>query len=67
MFCLISPSEPSGGGVRIAQKSNAEFAVAPPLFWVSCAPDVVPDWDYYDLANNQIVTQPPSEPPPVPL
>jgi hypothetical protein len=40
---------------RVAEVCDAEFEVAPPLFWVDCADDVVADQFYYDTATNQIL------------
>ena len=33
---LISPTEPRGDGVRVADVCENEFPVAGPLFWVDC-------------------------------
>jgi hypothetical protein len=40
---------------RIAEVSATPFEVAPPLFWVSCADNVVADQWYYDSATQQCV------------
>ena len=61
---LISPNEPvrSYGGVllgeRVAETAATPFEVAPPMFWIACAEDVVADAWYYDLATSQIVQIP---------
>ena len=39
---------------RVAEICDAEFEVAPPLFWADCADDVVADQFYYDTATNEI-------------
>lgn len=49
---------------RVAEVATADFPVAPPLFWVDCADDVVADAWYYDNVNQTILLVPP--PPPVP-
>jgi hypothetical protein len=69
MFALISPKEEawSNGsmtqpsvllGQRVAEVSAAEFPVAPPLFWMPCANDVVADQYYYDPNDQQIKPKP---------
>lgn len=73
MNALISPNEkvidPNTGlvvGERVAEVSANPFEVALPLFWVSCAADVVADWYYYDPSDQQIKPTPeliPPEPP----
>jgi len=71
MQALISPNEivylPDGTtGERIAQVSEQTFEVAPPLFWMVCANDVVPGLWYYDPQDQQIklVPETPVEPAP---
>jgi hypothetical protein len=39
---------------RVAEICDAEFEIAPPLFWVDCADDVIADQFYYDTATNEI-------------
>lgn len=47
MKALISPNEPRGEGLRVAEVMPSEFAVAEPLFWVDCPDEVVADmWIY---------------------
>jgi hypothetical protein len=66
MFALISPNEPALDnsippvvlGQRVAEVSAAEFPVAPPLFWMPCANDVVADQYYYDPNDQQIKPKP---------
>ena len=66
---LISPEEKVYAydgtllGERIAEVSANPFEVAPPLFWVSCADDVVADQWYWTGDACQPVPLPP--PPPV--
>ena len=40
---------------RVAEVTSQPFDVAPPLFWVSCADDVVADQWYYDNVAQQIM------------
>jgi hypothetical protein len=54
MKALISPMEPRETGYRVAQVEQKEFEVAEPLFWVSCANDVVADQFWYDPADQTI-------------
>ena len=67
---LISTVEPRESGYRVAQVEDAAntFEVAPSLFWVDCADDVVADQFWYDpqdklVKANPIVVQ---EAPPAP-
>ena len=60
---LISPQEPRETGYRVAQVEQQEFEVAPPLFWVTCADDVVADQFWYDPADQTIKPIPQPEPP----
>lgn len=47
MKALISPNEPRGEGLRVAEVMSSEFPVAAPLFWVDCPDEVVADmWIY---------------------
>jgi hypothetical protein len=41
---------------RVAQKSEQEFEVAEPLFWVECQPNLDVSSCYYDQDAQQIVT-----------
>lgn len=46
---------------RVCEVEEVEFDVAPPLFWVDCADDVVADQFYYDTVNliiNPVVNAP---------
>ena len=49
---------------RVAEVGDADFPVAPPLFWVDCADDVIADVWYYNNATNEIllVLPPPLRP-----
>jgi len=48
MKALISPSEKSSNGQRIAYVGE-EFPVTDPMFWVDCPDSVVADsWYYHD-------------------
>jgi hypothetical protein len=66
---LVSPEEKvysydgSLLGERIAEVSTTPFEVAPPLFWVSCADDVVVDQWYWTGDACQIVPSPPKPEP----
>lgn len=72
-FALISPNEivydrnqkpPAPLGARVAQIADAEFDVAPPLFWVSCDTTIDIYEYYYDTTNQKFVVIPPYIPPP---
>jgi hypothetical protein len=47
---------------RVAEVVATTFEVAPPLFWTSCADNVVQDQFYYDTVNQAIYPVPPSPP-----
>jgi len=49
---------------RVAEVADTTFEVAPPLFWVSCADDVVADQFYYDSVTRTIIQVPPPAPSP---
>jgi hypothetical protein len=61
---LISPNEQvykyDGTllGERVAEVADNTFEVAPPLFWVECADDVLADQFYYDEATQTIIAIP---------
>lgn len=65
---LISPTEKvykyDGTllGDRVAEVANQSFEVAEPLFWVSCADDVIADQYYYDGSICQQVPVKPVPP-----
>ena len=65
---LISPNELVYSydgtylGERVAQVTTQPFDVAPPLFWVSCADDVVADQWYWTGESCQPVPLPPPPP-----
>ena len=66
MYALISPTEKvrtkAGDilGDRVAEVTSNAFSVAPLLFWVPCADDVVADQFYW--AAGQILPIPQSPP-----
>ena len=60
VFTEISNSD------RVAEVTDFDFPVAPPLFWVDCEDDVVADEWYYDAAIGQILIVPPPAPHPSP-
>ena len=76
---LISPNEQVGYvsgwdgkfpiytviGQRVAEVADAEFPIAPPLFWMACADDVVADVYYYDPTDSTIKLMPEPVPKPV--
>jgi len=57
---LISPSEPRETGYRVAQVVDQyqTFEVGQPLFWVSCADDVVADQFWYNPQTQTIEPNP---------
>jgi len=62
MKALISPSEkvylPDGSvGERVADVHVEGFSVAEPLYWLSCADDVVADQFYYNGTEILLVPQ----------
>jgi hypothetical protein len=62
MKALISPNEPRETGYRVAQVEQQEFEVAPPLFWVTCANNVVADQFWYDPTDQTIKPIPEPDP-----
>jgi len=54
-------------GQRVAQVSDAQFEVAPPLFWLECADDVTAMGFYYSQISLAIVQIPESPPQPTPV
>lgn len=67
MKALISPNETRETGYRVAQvEPDAQiFEVAQPLFWVSCADDVVADQFWYDPETQTIKPMPQPDPEPI--
>ena len=69
---LISPNELVYSydgtllGERVAEVSTQPFDVAPPLFWVSCADDVVADQFYWNGNACVAIPTPPVKPAPDP-
>lgn len=63
---LISPNELVYSydgtylGERVAEVSSQPFDVALPLFWVSCADDVVADQFYWDGNSCVEIPKPPT-------
>jgi hypothetical protein len=57
---LISKIEPRESGYRVAQVEDAAniFEVAPSLFWVDCADNVVADQFWYDPSDQLIKANP---------
>jgi hypothetical protein len=53
-------------GIRVAEVSDTTFEVAPTLFWVECADDVVADQFYYDTETQEIIAVP-VKPKPIPV
>lgn len=51
---LISPNEPRETGYRVAQVESQTFEVGAPLFWTSCADNVVADQFWYDPSDQLI-------------
>jgi hypothetical protein len=49
---------------RVCEVQDLEFSVAPPLFWMDCADDIIADHFYYDTVtqtiNNVVNALPPS-------
>jgi hypothetical protein len=64
---LICPNQPVETGYRVAEVADATFEVAPPLFWVECADDVVADQFWYDPSDDTIklIPEPPEPEQPV--
>jgi hypothetical protein len=64
MKSLISPNEPRETGYRVADvvSDDKVFGVASPLFWVTCADDVVADQFWYDPETQTIKALPEPEP-----
>jgi hypothetical protein len=54
-------------GQRVAQVADAQFEVAPPLFWLECADDVTAMDFYYNATSQAIVQIPESPPQPTPV
>lgn len=55
---------PIENSARVAEvvPQGSQFEVAAPLFWTSCADDVVADQWYYDTATQQFIVVPPPAP-----
>lgn len=61
MKALISPNERRETGYRVAHVDQVEFDVAEPLFWISCANNVVTDLFWYDPQDKKIKPMPEPE------
>lgn len=55
------------GAERVAEVMDSPFEVAPPLFWVDCADNVVADQFYYESQTQQILPKPQDAPYPEPV
>lgn len=55
MKALISPTEPAGLGVRVAQvcENDKTFEVGLPLYWNDCPDDCVADNYYYNPTTHE--------------
>ena len=58
---------PISNAERIAEVADASFPVAPPLFWIDCADNVVADQFYYNKIDQTIFPVPDPTPPPEPV
>lgn len=62
MKALISPNEPRGDALRVAEVCASEFLVAEPLYWVDCPDYVTADfWVYYPDSNQFVQVRNPEE------
>jgi hypothetical protein len=52
---------------RVAEVLDTTFEVAPPLFWLDCADNIVADQWYYDSQTLEFVVVPAPAPPPEPV
>jgi len=55
------------GSQRVAEVMDTAFEIAPPLFWVDCADNVVADQFYYESQTQQILPTPGEAPCPEPV
>jgi len=46
--------EPIPNSARVCEIAEVAFEVAPPLFWVACADDVVADQYWYNTVDTSI-------------
>lgn len=51
---------------RVCQVQQTEFEIAPPLFWIDCADDVLADQFWYNIENKQILPIVDAPEPPMP-
>lgn len=62
MKALISPNEPRGDALRVAEVCSSEFPIAEPLYWVDCPDYVMADfWVYYPDSNQFVQVRNPEE------
>ena len=59
---VFTPIQNSG---RVAEVATEQFLVAPPLYWLECEDNVVPNLWYCNIVTNQILILPPPAPKPV--
>jgi hypothetical protein len=61
---LVSPSEVvalgSVSGYRVAEVAGQAFEVAPPLFWVDCPDECVPDLWVFNSETGDVAEKPPT-------
>lgn len=64
-WTTASPAQPVyatyPNSARVAEVTDTVFEVAPPLFWTSCADDILADQWYYDTSSatfNPVVNAP---------
>jgi len=46
--------EPIPNSARVCEVAEVAFEVAPPLFWVACADDVIADQYWYNTVDESI-------------
>lgn len=52
-------------GARVAEVTDVQFEVAPPLFWVDCGDEVTAEQYYYNLESKTVAKIPDPAPYPV--
>jgi len=62
---LISPNENAHTGKRVAQvvAQDADFPVAPPMFFIDCPDAVAAETHFFDGAAFQLIPPPAATPP----
>lgn len=58
-YALVCPHQPTEEGFRICQVEDKPFKVAPPLIWIKCADDVIPDNHWYHSKTRKIISPKP--------